>query len=188
MFFFDNNNIQVFEPCSVEHAYLAILKEDLDSAEKVFASLDSPRAKWGTTLISILKSYLTRYPTYFEIRNFFEIDLDFLIKNEKYHYAELLLGSVELIKDYNSEIYKYCARAMYNNAFYNAALEYMEKSKKFFYNDPELHFMFAKYYYKFNNYENAKYYAEECLKILPDYFPAAQLLKALHEKSPFDEK
>ena len=139
-------------------------------------------------MISILKSYLTRYPTYFEIRNFFEIDLDFLIKNEKYHYAELLLGSVELIKDYNSEIYKYCARAMYNNAFYNAALEYMEKSKKFFYNDPELHFMFAKYYYKFNNYENAKYYAEECLKILPDYFPAAQLLKALHEKSPFDEK
>ena len=41
MFFFDNNNIQVFEPCSVEHAYLAILKEDLDSAEKVFAESKS---------------------------------------------------------------------------------------------------------------------------------------------------
>ena len=52
-----------------------------------------------------------------------------------------------------------------------AASEYLDKSKKIFYKDPELHFMYAKYNLDFKNYEIANYYIDECLKILPDYYP-----------------
>lgn len=180
MFFFNEtaNNIE-FKSRSVEHAYLAILNDDLETAQAVFESIESPRAHWGKSLVDIINGYLERYPTYFEIRNFFEIDLDFLIKNEKIDYVEHLLGSMELLSTINQETYKYAARVMYENKLYKSALEYMEKSKKIFYNDPELHFMLAKYYYNDRDYINSMFHTNECMKIIPEYFPAIELKKEL---------
>ena len=83
-FFFkdDCSNLEI-KPNSLEHAYLAIVNDDLESAKIVFASLDSPRAKWGVIFVSILEGFMQELPTFFQIRNFMEIDLDFLIKNKK---------------------------------------------------------------------------------------------------------
>lgn len=179
MFFFTKNNEINFGPNSLEHAYLAILEGDLISAQKVFKSIDSPRARWGRVLTDILSGYLKNYPTYFEIRNFLEIDLDFLIKNEKIDYVELVLGSLEVLCEINQETYKYVARVMLENRLYKAAREYLEKSKSVFYNDPELHFLFAKYYITAREYEKADFYLDECLNILPEYYPAKQLQKEI---------
>ena len=174
MFFF-GQDVSNFRPISAENAYLAIINNDLKTAAAIFEALDSPRARWGLTLVSILEGFIQVYPTYFEIRNFLEIDLDFLIKNEKIEYIEYILGSLELLSNINQETYKYVARVMFENKFYKAAHEYMEKSKKIFYNDPELHFMFAKYYIQSREYQDAEFYINECLKILPNYFPAIKL-------------
>ena len=98
MFFFsDENSSLAFKPGSLEHAYLAILNDDLLSAKKVFCSLSSPRARWGKALTDILSGYIEEYPSYFEIRNFLEIDLDFLLKNEKIDYVEQVLGSLNIL-------------------------------------------------------------------------------------------
>ena len=72
----------------------------------------------------------------------------------------------------NQETYKYVARVMYENKLYNVSRRYLEKSKNILYNDPELHFIFANYYLNFNEYNEAEYHINECLKILPDYYPA----------------
>ena len=181
MFFFLQNFDKKFKPRSVEHAYLCILNDDLKTAQAIFESLDSPRALWGKTLSDILLGSLERFPTYFEIRNFLEIDLDFLLKNEKLDYVEMVLGSLELLSDINQEIYKFGARVMYENRLYKAAREYMEKSKKILYKDPELHFMFARFYLNFREYEEANFYINECIRILPDYFPAKNLKKEIEK-------
>lgn len=179
MFFFTKNNSETFKPRSIEHAYFAILNNDLLTAAAVFKTIDSPRAKWGEALVEILSGYIEKYPTYFEIRNFLEIDLDFLIKNEKINYVEQVLGALELLSEINQETYKYVARVMFENRLYKASREYLEKSKDIFYNDPELHFMFAKYYIKNREYEKADSHLDECLNILPDYFPAKNLQKEI---------
>ena len=172
MFLFENNRDIKFEPLSIEHGYVAIIGDDLDSARKIFQQNDSPRGKWGIILVDIIKGYLEDYPTYFQIRNFYEIDLDFLLKNKKISYVEQVLGGLDFFANINQEIYKYTARVMYENKLYKASKEYLEKSKKIFYKDPELHFMLAKYNMDFKNYELANFYINECLKILPDYYPA----------------
>lgn len=177
MFFFSENTNITFAPSSVEHGYFAILNDDLESAKLVFEHVDSPRGRWGRALTDTISGYIEKYPTYFEIRNFLEIDLDFLLKNNKIDYVEMLLGSVDLLADINEETYKYVARVMFENKLYKAAKEYMEKSKDVFYNDPELHFMLSKYYIHERAYLKAAFHIDECLRILPEYYPA-KLLKS----------
>ncbi|MBR6126401.1 hypothetical protein IKQ21_01825 [bacterium] len=181
-FFVDKCSNLEIAPNSVEHAYLAIVSGDLDSAYKIFKSVDSPRAHWGEILVGIIKNKcITTFPTYFQIRNFFEIDTDFLIKNKKIDYVENLLGALEVFSNINQEVYKFAGRVMFENKLYAAALKYLEESKKVFYNDPELHFMLSKYYIKFKKYNEAYFYVNECLKYLPSYYPALLLKQQIEE-------
>lgn len=180
-FYEDDTSIKII-PDSLEHAYLAILNDDLEAAGLILKEIDSPRAKWARILVCILNGFLKELPTYFEIRNFLEIDLDFLLKNEKLEYVEQLLGALEILSAINQEVYKYAARVMYVNKLYSASLKYMEKSKKIYYNDAELHFLFAKYYLRVNDCKEALYYIDECLKLIPDYFPALQLKQKIEEQ------
>ena len=184
LFFFNNNVPEIkVKPNSLEHAYLAIINKDLKSANIIFSHLDSPRAKWGSILISILNGFMEEYPTYFQIRNFFEIDLDFLINNNLIDYVEQCLGALDVLSKINREIFKYAARVMYENKLYKAAFKYMEKSKQVNYNDPELHFMLAKYYFGINKYSDSYFYINECLKLLPDYYPAISLKEEIEQLS-----
>lgn len=181
-FFFDvDYSGLVITPNSINHAYLAILNDDLDAAQTVFSRIDSPRGKWGLSLVSILKGYMTIFPTYFGIRNFLEIDLDFLLKNEKIGYVELCLGALEVLASVNQETYKFAARVMLKNKLNTSALKYMERSKQIYYNDPELHFMYAKYYFDVNNFKDSYFYLNECLKLLPSYYPAILLKQRIEE-------
>ena len=180
-FYGDVSGVNIF-PATLEHGYLLILNDDLDAAIRVFSDLDSPRAKWALVLISILKGFLDKYPTYFQIRNFYEIDLDFLLKNEKIGYVEQLLGALEIFSSINQEVYKYAARVMYENKLYSAALKYINKSYKIYYNDAELHFMLAKYYLRVNDFEHADFYINECLNLIPEYYPALVLKRQIEEQ------
>lgn len=182
MFFFSDNIQELkFDPISEETAYLLILQDDLDGARVVFEKLDTPRAKWGRALVDIIKGYIEEFPAYFEIRNFFEIDMDFLLKNEKISYVEQMLGALDFLCETNQEVYKFAARVLMENKLFNAAKKYLDKSKSVFYNDPELHFLFTKYYLRLKEYHNAEYHIKECLKILPEYYPAKKILADIQE-------
>ena len=103
----------------------------------------------------------------------------FLLKKDKIEYVALILGSLDIIININQETYKYVARTMFENRLYKSCREYLEKSKDIFYNEPELHFLFAKYFIKNREYANADFHLDECLIILPDYFPAKNLQKEI---------
>ena len=109
---------------------------------------------------------------------------DFLLKNDKIDYVEQCLGALEFLSSINQESFKFTARVMLQNKLYTSALKYMERSKEIFYNDPELHFMYAKYYMDINNYKDAYSCINECLHLLPEYYPA-QILKQRIEQIGF---
>ena len=180
-FFGENVNKPAIYPGSISHAYLAILNDDLNSAYKIFSGIDSPRSLWGCSLTTILKGYMTIKPTYFGIRNFFEIDLDFLLKNNKIDYVEQCLGALDVFSEINQEVYKFAARVMLENHLNSSALKYLEKSKHIFYNDAELHFIYAKYYMDIGNYSSAYFYINECLMLLPEYYPAIVMKQKIDE-------
>lgn len=183
-FYKDCSGLEIY-PNSIEHAYLAILNDDLYKAKEIFSKHDSPRGRWGEILCSILADgFLTQNPTYFQIRNFFEIDVDLLLKNNKIDYIEQLFGALEIFSKINSQTYKYAARVMLENHLLSAAFKYMEISKSINYNDPELHFMLTKYYMEQKNYVLAYSAIKDCLNLLPSYYPA-QIVKQKIEEIAF---
>lgn len=181
-FFFypDCSSIKIV-PNSIEHAYLAVLNSDLVSAKKIFSKIDNPRGIWGTILVSILDGYMEIFPTYFQIRNFLEIDLDLLLKNEKLDYVEQLLGALDIFAEINQEVYKFTARVMFENNLLSAAFKYMQKSKDIYYNDAELHFMLMRYYLKVHDFEQAYLEVNECLQLIPNYYPALVMKEKIEE-------
>lgn len=173
--FFKQNNFVL------EYAYCKLLEGNLQEAKAEFLKIAEQdfRADWAIKLISFIKQEVRELPSYFQIRNFLEIDLNLLIQAGQAQYVENIINSAELFYSVNPESYKFIARVMLNNDYPQIALLFLEQAKDKFYYDPEMHFMFANCYAKQGDVAKAKQSIRNCLNILPEYFPAIRLLEKL---------
>lgn len=167
--------------CVLELAYCKLLDDDLEGAKELFELKkdEDIRAHWGAFLISLIKNDIREYPSYFELRNFLEIDLDILISYYKGDYVENILRYADFLFNINPEVYKFIGRVLYNNGLGEQALFFLRRAKDYFYNDPELHYLLAYVYYEKGDIQNAVHFLKTCLKVLPQYFPAKNLLKKI---------
>lgn len=171
-FFKENGNI-------LEYGYCLILEGQLDKAEQVLRTIDSIRADWAVKLIPFMKGHVENLPTYFQIRNFLEIDINLLLLAKQTDSISYILGGADILYSVNCETYKYIARVMMNNGFYDIAKNYLKEARSNTYNDPELHFMYCQYYIKNGEFDKALQSIQECLKVLPEYYPAIKIKEAL---------
>lgn len=165
----------------LEYGYCKLLKGDVDSAEPAFKSLkdNDLRADWAFKLLQFIKENISTVPSYFQIRNFLEIDLHLLIKAGQASFVENIINDSDIFYSMNPESYKFIARVMLYNDFNDVALFYLNKAKNRFYYDPEMHFMMANCYIKMGDRDSALNSVKNCLYILPQYFPAKRLKEAL---------
>lgn len=159
----------------LEYGYCLLLKGKLSDAEKFLKKSDSLRADWAIKLISFMRGYVEVLPTYFQIRNFLEIDINLLIMYKQTESIQYILGGADLMYSVNKETYKFIARVMMNNGYYDVSKKYLDKYKDDTYNDPELHFMYALYYISLEDYDKAIISVDNCLGVLPEYYPAKQM-------------
>lgn len=171
---FSAENFFMQNDCILEYAYCKLLEGCADEAKKAFLSIYKTdlRADWGRKLIQFIQGYVSDVPSYFQIRNFLEIDLNLLIKAGQPDYVENIINGADIFYSINPESYKFIARVMLNSGFQDVAIFYLNKAKDKFYNDPELHLMLANCYEKNGEIDKAKNSINVCLSILPDYFPA----------------
>lgn len=167
----------------LEYAYSKLLSGDLKSAKKNFALISENdfRADWAYKMIQFIERYVTIAPTYFQIRNFLEIDLNLLIQAGQAEFVENIINGSDIFFSVNPESYKFIARVMFFNNYIDLALYFLKKAKDKFYYDPEMHFMLASCYLQSNDIYNAKDALETCLTILPNYFPAKILLDKIQK-------
>lgn len=165
----------------LERAYKDLIKDDLKAAARRFKSVAQygPRAKWGLFLTQLLQGGCDKNPTYFQVRNFLEIDLQFLIDNKKGEYVEKILGYADFFFTVNPESYKFLARVMSANKFYDPARFFIERARQRLYNDPELHFIIAQTEMALGNKDAASKALSDCLEILPGYHPAVKMKSQL---------
>lgn len=165
----------------LESAYSFLLNENLEEAKMNFMLIKEQdnRANWALFMISMIEGDVREYPTYFQLRNFLEIDLSIFITHFKGEYADKILRYCDFMFTINPEVYKFVGRCLYNNNLEPQAMFFLEKAKSYFYQDPELHYLLAYIYYRQNDIVNARKAAETCLQVLPKYFPAVDLLSKI---------
>jgi hypothetical protein len=173
--FFRENNYRL------EYAYCRLFAGDVKTAQFEFRKLEHLdfRADWGNKLTGFINCNVVNLPSYFQVRNFLEIDLNLLINARQPEYVENIINGADLFYSVNPESYKFISRVMLFNDYVDIALFYLLKAKEKFYYDPEMHFMLANCYIKNNDILLAKKSLINCLTILPEYYPARKLLDNL---------
>ena len=181
-YFFSENFEKPIYSDSLEHAYLLLLNENYLLAEEIFKQNNSSRAGWGVVLSQILQDDLKVFPSFFQISNFLEIDIDLFIKNDK---TAILMKKMEkyleILDIINCFIHQYICRVFCSIGYYKESYFYLRKSLDYFYKDLEVHFLLAKYFQIYNDICNAKSSLNECLLINNGYYPAIKLLKEFEE-------
>lgn len=170
--YFENNKYYV------EAGYCCIVLDELDKAKELFQKVQGvdTRAKWGLILLQMIKGDILTFPTYFQIRNFLELDLSILILYCKGEYVEKIIRYADFMAYYNPECYKFIGRAFWANNLMSAAMFFLRRAKDKFYQDPELHYLLAYIFYNNDrNIDLAKKALGACLGILPEYAPAKKL-------------
>lgn len=164
-----------------EAGYCLLMQGDLYNTKRLWEQLgdEKPVYSWGRALIGFIEKKPVQMPTYFQIRNFLEQDLDSLLGANLIDYAENLINSIDMLVQVNSESYKYMARVLYNYKYYDIALSFLEQSKDIYYKDPETHFLIAKIYLEKYDSEAAKTALNNALSVNEGYFPAKNLLAKL---------
>ena len=165
----------------LENGYFELLSDNIEKAKILFNAIkDSDiRAHWAAFMISMIEADIREYPSYFELRNFLEIDLNILINYFKGEYVEKIVRYADFLFTINPEVHKFIGRVFYNNGYYEQGMFFLDRAKNYFYHDPELHYLIAYIYYNQNNLEKCKKALDDCIYILPEYYPAVNLLKKI---------
>lgn len=168
----------------LENAYYELLSDNINKAKILFDAIKNYdiRAHWASFMISMINSDIREYPSYFEIRNFLEIDLNILLHYFKGDYVQSIIGYSDFLFTINPEVHKFIGRVFYNNDYPEQCMFFLDKAKNYFYHDPELHYLLAYIYYKNGDYKRAEKALNECVYILPGYFPAVNLMEKLKFK------
>ncbi len=138
----------------------------------------SSAVNWLIELIKFLNKDESSSPSFMQIRDFYEQDLDMLFKYQRNEYINQILGGNNFFECYNKEIYKYTARVLLNYNLTALAESYIKKSLDIFYNDPETHFILGEIYMKHNQYEKAKEEYNAANNVINGYLPAQEKLKS----------
>lgn len=164
----------------LEIAYCEIYLGHLKQARKIIEQLngDSPAEEWIVSFLQMIEANLVDMPSFLQIRNFFEIDLNNLFLGTNREWIENVINYVPSLATINSEVYKLAARVLKNNGQEDLAKLFLEKSLDIYFQDSETHFMLAEIYLNKGNQERAKKYLEYACE-QGNYFPAEKLLKQL---------
>lgn len=165
----------------LELGYCELLKGNLNTSKTFFANIShvNPRAHWALRMIQFIEGYVTFLPTYFEIRNFLEIDIHLLLKANKMEWVENIINGDDLFYSVNGESYKFIARVLMYDNYPEVAKIYLDKGINNSYGDPELHIILADYWIYKKNKEKAIKTLTNCLRFLPEYYPAKKKLAEL---------
>ena len=169
---------------NLEYGYSLLLLHETDAAFKVFESLSENdiRADWAKKIIPVLtKKEFEELPTFLQVRNFLEIDLDILIQSQNFDYAINLINKSEDFYEICRESFKFIGRVLYYNNYHDLALKFFLESKNRFYRDPELHYLLALLYLDNKEKEKGENEIKACLRIIPEYTPAKKILKELEK-------
>jgi len=167
--------------CILELAYWNLLHQRPEEAEALFKEIEAQdtRAQWGVFIAGLVQGKINGYPTYFQLRNFLEIDLNLFLQYYLGEYVEQVIKYTDWLYTINAETPKFIGRVFLKNGYDDYGLLFLNKGKDYLYQDPELHYLLAEYYAEIGDLQKTKESLNNCLCVLPHYYPAIALQRKL---------
>lgn len=172
------------DDCRYEAGLCTLLLGDEKEAECFWKKDKNPdiATSWGLIVLDLIKLKIKQRPSFFQVRAFLEVYLNLFIVNNHLRWAENIISASDIIVKSNPETYKFIARVLFANGYFNLVEKFIEESKNIFYFDPEAHFIQAQAYYLEKDYKKAYDSIIDTLTAAGEYYPALEFKKLIEEK------
>lgn len=155
-------------------AYTHFYKNEIKKAFEISNKIknNSSASHWLNTICALLLSDENELPSYMQIRNFYEQDLEMAFMYGNKDLIEKILKLVGNLQSINGEVYKFSGRVLLNNNEDFFAEIYLKRSLNIFYGDPETHYLLGEIYEKQGFIEKAITSYQKATQSNRDYYPA----------------
>ena len=188
-YFYKKDYKQAFKIFSAENDYYsaglcAFLLKKKESARKYWKkNLSCPASRWGLCVLDFIELKMPRKKaSFFQTRAFLEVYINLLLENELIEWAQNLIASSDLLHQSNPESYKFIARALFANGYFELAIVFCKRSLKLFYCDPEAFLILSQCHYLLGDLGEALDCINRVNDIIDDYFPAIIFDKILRDE------
>ena len=162
----------------------SLMLKNKDEAKRLWTinKKNCPASRFGLAVLNFIELKTDILPSFFETRAQLEIYLNLFLENEMLEWAENLISCCDFLYRSNPESYKFIARALYSNGYFDLAITFCKRSLKLFYCDPEAFLILSQCYYLKDNLGEALDYINKVLNMVYDYYPAIVFKKIILDK------
>ena len=141
-----------------------------------------PASRFGLVVLDLIELKTNKLPSFFETRAQLEIYLNLFLENNLIEWAENLISCCDFLYQANPESYKFIARALYSNGYFDLAITFCKRSLRLFYCDPEAFLILSQCYYLKGELGESLDCINKVLNMVYDYYPAIIFKKIILDK------
>ena len=141
-----------------------------------------PASRFGLIVLDLIELKTNKLPSFFETRAQLEIYLNLFLENNLIEWAENLISCCDFLYQANPESYKFIARALYSNGYFDLAITFCKRSLRLFYCDPEAFLILSQCYYLKGELGESLDCINKVLNMVYDYYPAIIIKKIILDK------
>lgn len=161
-----------------------LLLEDIENAKKYWNKNKNSclGCSFGLCVVDLINSRVIRYPSFFETRAFIEVYLNLFLDNELIEWAQNLVNCCDELYKCNPEVYKFIARALFANGYFDLATKFCKKSLTIFYSDPEALLILSQCQFLLGDLGEALDSVNKLLSFVDNYYPAKLFKRIIKEE------
>lgn len=138
---------------------------------------------FGLCILDFIHLKENKNAKFFQTRAFLEVYLNLFLENNLIEWAQNLISCCEYLYMANPETYKFIARSLFANGYFDLAITFCKKSLRLFYSDPEAFLILSQCQYLTGDLAEAIDSINRILNMVDDYYPAIIFRQILLEES-----
>lgn len=188
-YFYQKDYQKAFEIFNNEKDYYGaglccLLMQKKELAQKYWKMNSSSNdCSWGLMVLDIINLKTPRKkPSFFQTRAFLEIYINLFLENNLIEWAQNMVNACDVFYLSNPESYKFIARVLFSNGYFDLAVTFCKKSLKLFYSDPEAFLILSQCYFLMGNLADALDCMNRINAMVDNYYPTILFEKILREE------
>ncbi|MBQ7286491.1 MAG: hypothetical protein IJW73_01885 [Candidatus Gastranaerophilales bacterium] len=143
----------------------------------------SRASSWGLAFLDLIQlKQPTRRVSFFSVRAYLEIYLNLLIQNNLTEWAQNVVSMCDVLYQYNPESYKFIARVLFANGYFNLSITFCKKSLELFYSDPEAFLILSQCHFLLGDLGESLDCVNRVNNMVKDYYPALLFEKIVRQE------